>query len=100
MQKNILCFLLSFLLIASTTQAQQTEQKPGKRLAKYVVLISQGIVVPKMGLEDIAPVITALLGLSFNAPDGILMPGIIKSSGRGEGRPVINGNINAAPANN
>ncbi len=40
--------------------------------------INNGIVVPKMGLEDIAPVIAKLLALPFKAPDGILLPGIIK----------------------
>jgi hypothetical protein len=38
--------------------------------------INQGAVIPIMGLEDIAPVITKLLGISFNAPDGMLLPGI------------------------
>ncbi|MFY0255198.1 alkaline phosphatase family protein [Chitinophaga sp. 30R24] len=62
----------------------------------YGAGISQGTVIPKMGLEDIAPVITKLLGLPFTAPDGVLLPGILKSAGgRGYG-PVINGNINAA----
>lgn len=59
--------------------------------------INAGTVVPKMGLEDIAPVISSLLGLSFKSPDGILLPGILKSPGRRDARPVINGNINAAP---
>jgi predicted AlkP superfamily pyrophosphatase or phosphodiesterase len=40
--------------------------------------INQGVVVPQMGLEDIAPVIARLLGLDFKAPDGILLPGITK----------------------
>ncbi len=63
----------------------------------YGAGINKGAVVPKMGLEDIAPVITRLLGLSFNSPDGVLLPGILKMpSGRRENRPVINGNINAS----
>jgi predicted AlkP superfamily pyrophosphatase or phosphodiesterase len=62
----------------------------------YGAGINTGAVIPKMGLEDIAPVIARLLGLSFQAPDGILLPGIIKSAGRRENRPVINGNINPA----
>jgi hypothetical protein len=31
-----------------------------------------------MGIRDIAPLVAALLGLSFQAPDGRLIPGIIK----------------------
>lgn len=59
--------------------------------------INKGAVVPKMGLEDVAPVISRLLGLSFNAPDGILLPGILRMpSARRENRPVVNGNINAS----
>jgi len=38
----------------------------------------QGIVIPQMGEQDIAPIVAKLLGLSFTAPDGILLPGIIK----------------------
>lgn len=60
----------------------------------YGAGISNGVVVPKMGLEDVAPVIAHLLGLPFNAPDGVLLPGIIKSQGRRENRPIVNGNIN------
>ncbi|SJZ38981.1 alkaline phosphatase family protein [Sediminibacterium ginsengisoli] len=61
--------------------------------------INNGAVVPKMGLEDIAPVIARLLALPFKAPDGILLPGIIKQpQGNREQRAVINGNINARPA--
>lgn len=61
----------------------------------YGAGINAGTVVPLMGLEDIAPVIAKLLNLSFTAPDGALLPGILKS-GRMQ-RPVVNGNINAAP---
>lgn len=63
----------------------------------YGAGINAGTVVPKMGLEDVAPVIANLLSLPFQAPDGVLLPGIIKFPGRREGRPVVNGNINAAP---
>lgn len=64
----------------------------------YGAGINNGAVVPKMGLEDIAPVISRLLNLSFNAPDGVLLPGILKMpSGRREQRPVVNGNINPTP---
>ena len=34
-------------------------------------------VVPFMGLEDIAPIVSALLNLDFQAPDGVLYPGIL-----------------------
>lgn len=61
----------------------------------YGAGINSGTVVPEMGLEDIAPVISRLLGLSFEAPDGILRPGILKTSGnRGMSNRRINGNIN------
>ncbi|MET0391924.1 MAG: ectonucleotide pyrophosphatase/phosphodiesterase [Chitinophagaceae bacterium] len=61
----------------------------------YGAGINKGAVISKMGLEDVAPVIARLLGLSFQAPDGILLPGIIRFPGRREAGPVINGNINA-----
>ncbi len=35
-------------------------------------------VIPEMGLEDIAPLVARLLNIPFNAPDGILLPGIIR----------------------
>ena len=38
----------------------------------------KGKVVPVMGLEDIAPLISTLLDLSFQAPDGVLFPGLLK----------------------
>ncbi|MBL0745592.1 alkaline phosphatase family protein [Chryseolinea sp. Jin1] len=38
----------------------------------------KGKVVPVMGLEDIAPIVSALLDLSFQAPDGIAAPGLLK----------------------
>ena len=37
---------------------------------------SKGEVIPLMGLEDIAPIINEFLHLDFNAPDGILYPGM------------------------
>lgn len=40
--------------------------------------ITEGKLVHKMGLEDIAPIIAALLGLDFTAADGVLFPGILK----------------------
>jgi predicted AlkP superfamily pyrophosphatase or phosphodiesterase len=44
----------------------------------YGAGINKGIVIPIMGVEDIAPLITTLLGVEFNSPDGILLPSIIK----------------------
>lgn len=38
----------------------------------------KGAVVPVMGLEDVAPLVAALLGLRFEAPDGILLPGVLQ----------------------
>lgn len=32
-----------------------------------------------MGIKDIAPLVSKLLGLSFTSPDGILIPGILKA---------------------
>lgn len=40
--------------------------------------ISQGMVIEKMGLEDIAPLINDLLNLNFKAKNGISYPGILK----------------------
>jgi predicted AlkP superfamily pyrophosphatase or phosphodiesterase len=43
----------------------------------YGAGIKKGAVLPVMGLQDMAPIVANLLGLSFEAPDGILYPGII-----------------------
>ncbi len=40
--------------------------------------ISRGRAVANMGIKDVAPVISELLGLNFKAADGILISGIIK----------------------
>lgn len=40
----------------------------------------KGEVIPVMGLEDIAPIISQLLGLDFKAPDGVLYPGILNNT--------------------
>ncbi|WP_420388009.1 alkaline phosphatase family protein [Roseivirga sp.] len=40
--------------------------------------VQTGKTVHVMGLEDVAPLIAALLGLDFEAPDGVLLPGILK----------------------
>jgi predicted AlkP superfamily phosphohydrolase/phosphomutase len=34
-----------------------------------------------MGIKDVAPVVAKLLGLSFKAPDGVLIPGILADKG-------------------
>lgn len=39
--------------------------------------VGQGVKVARMGLVDVAPVVAALLGLDFDAPDGVLLPGIL-----------------------
>ena len=39
--------------------------------------LSKGKVIPFMGVEDTAPLIAALLGITFKAPDGILYPGVL-----------------------
>ncbi|MGQ0814993.1 MAG: hypothetical protein ACT4O1_11070 [Gemmatimonadota bacterium] len=39
--------------------------------------IRRGAVVPDLRLENIAPLIAALLGLAFSAPDGVLLPGLL-----------------------
>lgn len=33
--------------------------------------------IARMRLEDVAPLIGALLGLSFAVPDGVLQPGLL-----------------------
>lgn len=39
--------------------------------------IRSGAVVPELRLEQIAPLVGALLGIEFNAPDGALLPGLL-----------------------
>lgn len=39
--------------------------------------LRSGMTVPSLGMEDIAPHIAFLLGIEFDAPDGILYPGLI-----------------------
>lgn len=48
----------------------------------YGPAFNKGTVVPQMGLEDIAPVISQILHLDFIAPDGILYPGLLKPEGK------------------
>lgn len=40
--------------------------------------ISKGSEIREMGIQDVAPLISELLGLKFKSPDGVLIPGIIK----------------------
>lgn len=39
--------------------------------------INANVRVQQMGLVDVAPLIAALLGLDFEAPDGVLLPGVL-----------------------
>lgn len=39
--------------------------------------INHDVTISKMGVEDIAPLVARLLGIEFNCPDGILLPGIL-----------------------
>lgn len=39
--------------------------------------IRPGAVAPQMRLEQIAPLVAALLGIPFDAPDGVLLPGLL-----------------------
>jgi len=39
--------------------------------------VKSGAVAPIIGMEDIAPLIAALLGLEFETPDGVLYPGLL-----------------------
>ena len=40
--------------------------------------LRKGLIMPTLRMEDVAPHITYLLGVDFDAPDGILYPGIIE----------------------
>lgn len=40
--------------------------------------VQKGKTIHIMGLEDVAPLISELLQLDFEAPDGVLLPGILK----------------------
>jgi predicted AlkP superfamily pyrophosphatase or phosphodiesterase len=44
----------------------------------YGTGFKKGVVIPVMGLQDMAPIVSSLLGLSFEAPDGILYPGMLE----------------------
>ncbi|EOR93863.1 AP superfamily protein [Arcticibacter svalbardensis MN12-7] len=39
--------------------------------------VKKNVTLPLIGLEDIAPLAAKLLGINFDAPDGILYPGIL-----------------------
>lgn len=41
--------------------------------------VASGKRIEKMGLEDVAPLISELLGLNFNTKNGVLYPGILNS---------------------
>ena len=40
--------------------------------------VTDGKTVPQMGLEDVAPYAAALLDVPFDAPDGVLYPGLLR----------------------
>jgi len=40
--------------------------------------IPKGSEIKIMGIQDVAPIISELLGLKFKSPDGVLIPGIVK----------------------
>lgn len=44
----------------------------------YGAGFKKGAVVPVMGLQDIAPIVSTLLNIPFKAPDGVLYPGILQ----------------------
>lgn len=41
--------------------------------------INKGAEIKEMGIQDIAPIISELLGLKFKSPDGLLIPRILKN---------------------
>lgn len=43
-------------------------------------------VVGEMGIKDIAPLVSSLLGLSFEAPDGVLVPHILSNNQKQSGK--------------
>jgi predicted AlkP superfamily pyrophosphatase or phosphodiesterase len=45
----------------------------------YGAGLAKGKRIPVMGLEDIAPLICQLLGISLPSPDGVLYPGLLES---------------------
>ena len=44
----------------------------------YGADIKSTVIIPTMGLEDIAPIVAKLLGLSMNNLDGVLYPSVVK----------------------
>lgn len=46
-------------------------------LVAWGVGLGADVAVPQMGLQDVAPLVAALLGLDFSAPDGLLLPGLL-----------------------
>jgi len=40
--------------------------------------VQPGAIVPRMSSADVAPLVARLLGLRFEAPDGVLLPGVLR----------------------
>ena len=40
--------------------------------------VQPDVTVPRLGLEDVAPFVAALLDLALDAPDGVVYPGMIR----------------------
>ncbi len=58
----------------------------------------RGLVVPELGLEDVAPIIAALLGLPFQAPDGMLLHGLLRGTPSMWSVPSADGLSSASPS--
>lgn len=39
--------------------------------------VKKGMMIPIMGVKDLAPLMASLLGLTFTTPDGVLVPGLL-----------------------
>jgi hypothetical protein len=39
--------------------------------------VSKGVVIPRMGIQDVSPLVARLLNLDFKAPDGVLIPKLL-----------------------
>lgn len=44
--------------------------------------LGKEVTVPVIGLEDVAPLIAKLLGISLEKADGIVYPGMLKKTGK------------------
>ncbi len=49
--------------------------------------VQPGIVVPRMSSADVAPLVARLLGIPFTAPDGVLLPGLVREPAPGPAGP-------------